>query len=73
MNTAPTPKKRTARTLLQVVIAVALAIPTALGALEAANVSVPAEASALLIGVPAALVVLVSAAQNAWDTQQGNG
>lgn len=69
----PSPTRRTWRTLAQVAVAVLLAIPSALASVSAAGVHVSAKASAILIGLPAALVVVVSAAQNAWDHAQGNG
>lgn len=69
----PGPRKRTVRTVVQVVLAVLLAVPTAYGALTAAGVEVPPRTAALLIGIPAALVILVSAGQNAYDQHRGVG
>lgn len=70
---APTPKRRTWRTVLQTVVAALLAVPTAMGALDKAGVSVPAKTAGLIVGISAALVIIASAAQNAWDERKGLG
>lgn len=72
-TTAPTPAKRVKRTVVQVVLATAAAVPTAWLALTAAGVEVSPRVTALVLGIPAALYVLVSAAQNAYDQLHGEG
>jgi hypothetical protein len=69
----PGPKGRTVRTAVQVLLAVLLAVPAALGALTAAGVEVPAGSAAVAVGVTGALVVLISAGQNAYDQHRGVG
>lgn len=63
------PRERAVRTIAQVFTAVALAIPSALAALSGAGVEIAGETVALLIGIGGAFTVLVSAAQNAWDSR----
>lgn len=59
------PATRFVRTLLQVVIAVAAAIPAA-----AALVNLSAETSAKVTGIAGAAVVIASAAHNAFNARQ---
>lgn len=56
------PKQRVWRTVYQTVIAVGVAVPTA-----AALLPINAAQSAWAVGISGAIVVLVSAAQNAWN------
>ena len=63
--TAPatiTPQRRVLRTLGQAIVAVCVAIPTAVSTL-----GLSAQVASKVVGIAAALVVLVSAAQNALD------
>lgn len=73
VQSGPGPRKRTLRTALQVVVAVLLAVPGALAVLSEAGVSVPAGWTALVAGGTGALVLLVSAGQNAYDQHRGVG
>lgn len=59
--TVPGMKNRTLRTIFQVVVAV----PSAIAALAAAGVDVPVSVTAWVGGIVGALVVLVTAGQNA--------
>lgn len=68
---APTPKRRTWRTVLQTVVAVLLAVPAAMAALDAAGVSVSAKATSLIVGIPAALVILVLSGTERMGSAQG--
>lgn len=64
-----TPKANVLRTVLQAIVAVCLAIPTAL-----ALVPIPSKyggAVALVIGIGAAVVVLVTAVQNVIEAKAG--
>lgn len=64
-----TPKANVLRTVLQAIVAVCLAIPTAL-----ALVPIPSKydgAVALVIGIGAAIVVLVTALQNVIEAKAG--
>lgn len=65
----PDARRRVIRTTVQVVVAVLVAIPAAWGALAAAGVDIPAAVTAWVIGIPAALTILISAAQNAYDAR----
>jgi len=47
------------------------AVPTAWAALVAAGVEVDAQVAALVVGIPAALVILVSAVWNTIDSRRG--
>lgn len=69
----PTPKARFGRTTIQVAIAVLLAIPAAAAALSTAGVDVSPRVLAYALGIPAALVILISAGQNAYDSAKGKG
>lgn len=71
--TGPTPRRRTARTAVQVLLAVLVAVPAALGALTAAGVELGARPTALAVGVTGFAVVLISAGQNAYDQHRGVG
>lgn len=66
----PNPRQRVIRTVAQVIIAVLVAIPTAWGALAAAGVEIAPEVTAWVIGIPSALVILISAGQNAVDARR---
>ena len=67
MNPTVTPRRRTFRTAVQVTVAVFAAVPAAVGVL-----GLPASTSAAVVGIAGALVILVSAAQNAFDESVGN-
>lgn len=69
----PSPKRRTWRTVVQTVLAVLVAVPSAVAALTQAGVELSVRATALVVGIAAALVILISAAQNAWDQRKGLG
>lgn len=64
------PKERAARTAFQVVVAVVAAVPVAAMVFAEAGVEIPSRPLAIAIGIGGAFVVLVSAAQNAWDSRQ---
>jgi hypothetical protein len=49
------------------------AVPLAWGAITAAGVDVSARLTAVVVGVAGAAYVLVSAAQNGWDSRHGKG
>lgn len=68
-----TPRERTVRTVLQVVVGVLLAIPSAMLALTTAGVDVPAGVTALVVGGSGAVIALLSAGQNAFDQAKGRG
>lgn len=72
-NTSPEPdaRRRVIRTVVQVVVAVLVSIPAAWAALAAAGVTLAPEVTAWVIGIPAALTILISAAQNALDARRG--
>lgn len=67
----PGPRARVARTAVQAVLAFLGAVPTAWAALVAAGVEVDAQVAALVVGIPAALVILVSAVWNTIDSRRG--
>jgi small-conductance mechanosensitive channel len=69
----PGPRRRTWRTVLQVLVAVLVAVPGALAVLTESGVDLPAGTTALIVGGTGALVVLVSAGQNAIDQHRGVG
>lgn len=69
----PGPRKRAARTVVQAVLAFLGAIPGAHLALTAAGVDLSARTTALLLGIPSALVIVISAVWNAVDQRKGNG
>jgi hypothetical protein len=69
--TAPGPRARVGRTAVQAVLAFLAAIPAAWAALVAAGVEVDAQVAALVVGIPAALFVVVSAVWNAVDSHRG--
>lgn len=62
-----TPNKRIIRTAVQVVLAVLIAIPTAVAVLP-----LSAGAASKAVGMAGGLVVLISAAWNAYDRSQQN-
>lgn len=66
----PDARRRVARTAVQVVLAVLVSIPAAWAALAAAGVEVAPGVTAWVIGIPAALTILISAAQNAYDAHR---
>jgi hypothetical protein len=70
-NQAPGPKARAVRTAVQALVAFLGAVPTAWAALVAAGVEVDAQVAALVVGIPAALVILVSAVWNTIDSRRG--
>lgn len=70
ISTEPDARRRVIRTAIQVVVAVLVSIPAAWGALAAAGVDIPASVTAWVIGIPAALTILISAAQNAYDARR---
>lgn len=69
----PDARRRAIRTAVQVIAAVLVAIPTAWAALAAAGVNVPPGVTAWVIGIPASLTILISAAQNALDARRNIG
>jgi hypothetical protein len=69
----PTPKARVGRTAVQVLGAVLLSIPAAAAALTSAGVNVSPKVLAYALGIPAALVIVISAAVNAYDASTGKG
>lgn len=69
--TAPGPRARTARSAIQAVLAFLASIPAAWAALTAAGVTVDDGVTALVLGIPAALFVVVSAVWNAIDSRRG--
>ncbi len=73
VQAGPGPKRRTWRTTLQVLVAVLIAVPGALAVLTEAGVEIPAGTTALVVGGTGALVVLISAGQNAIDQHRGVG
>lgn len=73
VQAGPGPRRRTWRTALQVLVAVLVAVPGALAVLTEAGVDLPAGTTALIVGGTGALVVLVSAGQNAIDQHRGVG
>lgn len=73
VHAGPGPRRRTLRTALQVLVAVLVAVPSALAVLTEAGVDVPAGTTALVVGGTGALVLLVSAGQNAYDQHRGVG
>ena len=68
---APGPRARVARTAVQAVLALLASIPAAWAALTAAGVEVEPQVAALVLGIPAALFVVVSAVWNAVDSRRG--
>ncbi len=70
---APGPRQRVWRSVLQVVVGTAVAVPAAIGALQAAGVNVDPAWVAWGGGASAAFVILASAAQNAWEEARGRG
>ena len=70
-NQAPGPKSRAVRTAVQALVAFLGAVPAAWAALVAAGVEVDAQVAALVVGIPAALVILVSAVWNTIDSRRG--
>ncbi len=70
-STAPGPKKRTIRTVIQSVIGTAVAVPAAIGALQASGADVDPALVAWGGGIAGAFVILASAAMNAWDSAHG--
>lgn len=70
---APSPRRRVIRTVKQVLVAVPTAWAAITVPLAAAGADVPPVLTAAIAGVCGALVILVSAAQNAWDEREGNG
>lgn len=62
-----TPQRRVGRTAVQVLLAVFAAIPTAV-----ATLPVSAELAAKIVGVAAAVVLLVNAAWNAYEAATGH-
>ena len=68
-STEPDARQRVVRTVVQVVVAVLVSIPAAWAALAAAGVTLAPEVTAWVIGIPAALTILISAAQNAYDAR----
>lgn len=69
--TAPGPRARVARTAVQAVLAFLGAVPTAWAALVTAGVEVDAQVAALIVGIPLALIALVSAVWNTIDSRRG--
>ena len=66
--TAPvSPRRRVIRTAIQTALAVLVAVPAAVAAL-----GLPASTASAAVGIAGALVILVSAAQNAFDESVGN-
>ena len=70
---SPTPKRRMWRTVLQTIVAVCLAVPSAVAALRDAGVDLSVKTTGIIVGGTGAFVVLVSAGQNAWDQHKGLG
>ena len=70
--TAPGPRARTARTAVQALLAFLAAVPAAWAALVAAGVDVEPQVAALIVGIPSALFILISAAWNAANARQAN-
>ena len=68
---APGPRARVARTAIQAVLGLLASIPAAWAALQAAGVDVDPEVTALVLGIPAALFVVISAVWNAVDSHRG--
>ena len=66
----PDARRRVVRTVGQVVMAVLVAIPAAWAALAASGVEVAPQVTAWVIGIPAALTILISAGQNAVDAHR---
>jgi hypothetical protein len=62
-----TPTRRVVRTVVQVLLAVAAAIPAAVGVL-----GLPASTAAAAVSIAGAFAVIVSAAHNGWDQTVGN-
>lgn len=73
VHAGPGPRARIVRTALQVLVAVLVAVPSALAVLTQSGVEVPARTAGLLVGGTGALVVLISAGQNAYDQHRGVG
>lgn len=71
IQAGPGPRARVARTAVQAVFAFLAAVPTAWAALVAAGVEVEPQVAALVVGIPAALLVLVSAVWNTIDSRRG--
>jgi hypothetical protein len=67
----PGPRARVVRTAIQALLGLLASIPAAWAALQAAGVDVDAEVTALVLGIPAALFVVVSAVWNAVDSRRG--
>lgn len=63
---ALTPTQRIARTVYQVVLALAVAIPAAIAALP-----IPAAAAAWAVGISGATVIVVTAGWNAYEQATG--
>lgn len=73
MAVEPDAGQRVIRTIIQVVVAVLVAIPAAWAALAAAGVTLAPEVTAWVVGIPAALTILISAGQNAVDARRSQG
>jgi len=69
----PPPARRVGRTGVQVLVAVVAALPGAIKVLTDAGVDVDPKLIMLVLGVPAALTVLVAAGMNAYDQAKGKG
>ena len=70
-NQAPGPKSRAVRTAVQAHVAFLGAVPTAWAALVTAGVEVEPQVAALIVGIPLALIALVSAVWNTIDSRRG--
>lgn len=68
MTTPVTPKRRVIRTAIQTLLAVLVAVPAAVALLP-----LDASDASTVVGITGALVVLISAAQNALDAHNAEG
>jgi hypothetical protein len=64
----PSPARRTWRTVVQVAVAVCVAVPAAVAALPVSPV-----VAAWVVGITGAFVILATAAVNAFDKVSGRG
>lgn len=67
MDTVPSPPVRVLRTVIQVILAALVAIPTAVAALD-----LPADITAKVGGIASAAVIMISAIQNAIEAKTGH-